>query len=74
MCGILGGWTRNRLPQMLIDEASRSLGKKLETFTVSMSDAEFEEAPIAERTARAIGIKNTVLKLHIQPEKVILPN
>ena len=48
-------------------EAATVIGGTLETFTVAMGHEEFNEAPIAERTARALGVRNTVLPLNVSP-------
>src|SRR5205807_1633083 len=41
-------------------EASRMVGETLRTFTVAMGEASFDESPVAIRTARALGVQNTV--------------
>jgi asparagine synthase (glutamine-hydrolysing) len=48
-------------------EASRVLGEALQTFTVQMSDGEFDESPLAAQTAAMLGVRNTVLPLRIDP-------
>src|SRR5438477_6225201 len=48
-------------------EAARHLGETLHTFTVSMGHEEFEEAPIAQKTAKLLGVKNTILPLKVSP-------
>ncbi|HYL35401.1 MAG TPA: asparagine synthase (glutamine-hydrolyzing) [Bryobacteraceae bacterium] len=47
-------------------EASRCIGDKLRTFTVSMG-ASHDESPVAERTARELGVQNTRLELAVAP-------
>jgi len=44
-------------------EASRALGPALQTFTVAMSDPQLDESSVAQRTAAALGVQNTVLPL-----------
>lgn len=48
-------------------EASRQLDQNLDSFTVSTTDPSFDEAPVAARTARELGIRNHVLPLQIAP-------
>ncbi|HVN76834.1 MAG TPA: asparagine synthase (glutamine-hydrolyzing) [Thermoanaerobaculaceae bacterium] len=48
-------------------EAARHLGRRLRTFTVSVADAGLDEAPVARRTAEALGVENTVLPLEVAP-------
>jgi len=48
-------------------EAARHVGKTLRTFTVAMGETSFDESPIAVRTARALGVQNTVLTLRVSP-------
>lgn len=48
-------------------EASRVLGDSLQTFTVSVADETLDEAPVAARTAGALGVQNTVLQLEVTP-------
>lgn len=48
-------------------EAAQALGGELETFTVGVDDPRLDEAPVAARTARALGVKNTVLRLDVSP-------
>src|SRR5439155_117735 len=48
-------------------EASRLVGETLRTFTVAMGEAAFDESPMAVRTARALGVQNTVLRLRVAP-------
>lgn len=48
-------------------EASRVLGSDLETFTVAVDDADLDEAGVAARTARHLGVKNTRLNLQVAP-------
>jgi len=45
-------------------EAAQQLGSTLQTFTVNTGEG-FDESPVAQRTAAALGIKNEVL--HIKP-------
>jgi asparagine synthase (glutamine-hydrolysing) len=53
-------------------EASRHLGGALRTFTVSVADEEMDEAPVARRTAAALGVENLVLPLHLAPRDDVL--
>lgn len=53
-------------------EAARHLGGGLRTFTVSVADAEMDEAPVARRTAAALGVENVVLPLHVAPRDEVL--
>ncbi|HXT41684.1 MAG TPA: asparagine synthase C-terminal domain-containing protein, partial [Candidatus Angelobacter sp.] len=48
-------------------EAAKQVGETLQTFTVSMGQDEFDEAPIAQRTAQALRVRNTVLPLKVSP-------
>src|SRR5439155_7179075 len=43
------------------------LGGALRTFTIAMGEAAFDESPVAARTARALGVQNTVLPLQVSP-------
>ena len=53
-------------------EAARHLGGQLRTFTVSVADEDLDEAPVARRTAAALGVENVVLPLHIAPRDEVL--
>ena len=57
---------------MVAYEASRRLGGKLRTFTVSVADEALDEAPVARRTAAALGIENVVLPLRFAPRDEVL--
>ena len=46
-------------------EAAQHVGPGLKSFTVAMNDREFDESPIAVRTAQSLGIRNHVLKLEV---------
>ncbi|MGD1147664.1 MAG: asparagine synthase (glutamine-hydrolyzing) [Thermoanaerobaculaceae bacterium] len=48
-------------------EAARHLGGMLRTFTVSVADEDLDEAPVARRTAEALGVENVVMPLHVAP-------
>jgi asparagine synthase (glutamine-hydrolysing) len=48
-------------------EAAKELGDNLQTFTVKMATAEFDESRIATQTAQMLGIKNTILPLEMNP-------
>lgn len=48
-------------------EAAKEVGDTLQTFTVKMGSAEFDESPIAAQTARMLGVQNTVLPLEMNP-------
>jgi asparagine synthase (glutamine-hydrolysing) len=48
-------------------EAAQHVGGGLRTFTVAMGEAAFDESPVAARTARALGVQNTVLPLRVSP-------
>lgn len=50
-------------------EAAKAVGGELRTFTVASSDPELDESPVAERTAKRLGVRNTVLHLEIEPER-----
>ena len=52
-------------------EAARHAGD-LTTFTVSVADAELDEAPVARRTAEALGVVNVVLPLSVAPRDDVL--
>ena len=53
-------------------EAARRLGGQLRTFTVSVADEALDEAPVARRTAAALGIENVVLPLRFAPRDEVL--
>ncbi len=53
-------------------EAARHLGGALRTFTVSVADEDLDEAPVAGRTAAALGVENLVLPLHVAPRDEVL--
>ncbi|WP_216320885.1 asparagine synthase (glutamine-hydrolyzing) [Deinococcus aestuarii] len=46
-------------------EAARVLGAELETFTVAVDDPQFDESPVARRTARHLGVRHRVLPLEV---------
>jgi asparagine synthase (glutamine-hydrolysing) len=48
-------------------EAAKEVGDTLQTFTVKMGSAEFDESPIATQTAQMLGVKNTILPLEMNP-------
>lgn len=48
-------------------EAAREVGDTLQTFTVKMGSAEFDESPIATQTANMLGVKNTIIPLEMNP-------
>lgn len=48
-------------------EAAKQVGDTLQTFTVKMGSAEFDESPIATQTAQMLGVKNTILPLEMNP-------
>jgi len=48
-------------------EAAQVLGASLETFTVAMEDAQYDESARAEATASHLGVRNTKLRLHVSP-------
>lgn len=48
-------------------EASKEIGTNLQTFTVKMGVSSFDESTVAAQTAQALGIKNTVLNLELNP-------
>ena len=50
-------------------EAARVVGESLQTFTVSVPDRAYDESEVAERTARYLGVRHTVLPLEISPLK-----
>lgn len=47
-------------------EASQS-ARSLQTFTVAVADADYDESTVAQRTAAAMGVKNTLLPLEVSP-------
>ncbi len=53
-------------------EASRQVGGALRTFTVSVADDTLDEAPVARRTAAALGVEHVVLPLHVAPRDEVL--
>lgn len=48
-------------------EAAKEVGETLQTFTVKMGAAEFDESPIATQTAQILGVNNTILPLEMNP-------
>lgn len=48
-------------------EAARVVGDNLQTFTVASEDPTLDESAMARRSAERLGVKNTVLKLDIDP-------
>ncbi|MEM9195578.1 MAG: asparagine synthase (glutamine-hydrolyzing) [Myxococcota bacterium] len=50
-------------------EAAALTEGDVHTFTVSTGDSELDEAPIARETAQSLGIRNTVLRLEVQPRE-----
>lgn len=53
-------------------EAAQHVGESLETFTVMMDDPELDESAAAKRTADFLGVRNTVLPLHVDPLNDVL--
>ena len=52
-------------------EASRIGGGSLRTFTVSVPGTSLDESLIAQRTAQALGVENTVLPLEMAPTDLL---
>ena len=52
-------------------EAARIFGSKLESFTVAADRPDLDESPVAKRTAAALGIRNTVIKLDYNPADLV---
>lgn len=52
-------------------EASRRYGSQLESFTVGSDDPTLNESAVARRTAKALGIKNNVLDVDLDPLELI---
>ncbi|MCL5126443.1 MAG: asparagine synthase (glutamine-hydrolyzing) [Deltaproteobacteria bacterium] len=50
-------------------EAAKIIGDSLNTFTISVPDTNFNEAPVAQRTAAFLGVKNTYLPVELDLEK-----
>lgn len=48
-------------------EAARTVGAKLQTYTVAVEDTALDESPVAQRTARFLGVSHTVLRLSYSP-------
>jgi len=48
-------------------EAAKLVGDQLQTFTVSSEDPDLDESGVASRTAKQLGVNNTVLHLDIDP-------
>jgi asparagine synthase (glutamine-hydrolysing) len=53
-------------------EAARHTGPDLQTFTVGMGDPSLDESATARRTARALGVRNTVLRFEVSPLRELL--
>ncbi len=49
-------------------EAAAVLGSSVQSYTIAMADG-FDESPVAKRTAKALGIQNTVLPVSLDPLK-----
>src|SRR5207249_5116650 len=49
-------------------EAAQQVGGALQTFTIRMGEAAFDESAVAARTAQAFGVQNTVLRLQVSPQ------
>lgn len=52
-------------------EAAKVLGGRLRTFTVSVPDRELDEADVAARTARALGVQHEILPLDLAPLELV---
>jgi asparagine synthase (glutamine-hydrolysing) len=52
-------------------EASKMVGGGLKTFTVSVPGTSLDESPIAQRTAKAIGVENIVLPIEMAPTELL---
>jgi len=52
-------------------EASKIVGGSLKTFTVSVPGTSLDECPIAQRTARALGVENIILPLEMAPTDLL---
>lgn len=52
-------------------EAAKTIGGSLHTLTVSVPDSGFNEAPVAQRTAQFLGVRNTVLPVEMNLVKDI---
>ena len=52
-------------------EASKIVGGSLKTFTISVPGTSLDESPIAQRTAQALGVENTVLPLDMAPTDLL---
>ncbi len=48
-------------------EAAELAGEQLQTFTVATDDVELDESPVARRSAERLGVRNTVLRLEVDP-------
>jgi asparagine synthase (glutamine-hydrolysing) len=49
-------------------EAAIALGSSVQSYTIAMEEG-FDESPVAKRTAKALGIHNTVLPVSLDPVK-----
>lgn len=52
---------------IVASEAREMLGAELHTFTIAVGDPRLDESPVAFRTARQLAVKNTVLRLEMDP-------
>ena len=50
-------------------EAARQVGETLQTFTIATDDPAGDESSVAARTARRLGVANTVLRLDVDPAR-----
>ena len=57
---------------IVVCEAAAAGGGNLETFTIGVDDAQFDESDVARRTAESLGVRNTVLPLRITPRDTLL--
>jgi asparagine synthase (glutamine-hydrolysing) len=52
-------------------EAAREVGDTLKTFTVGVNDTELNEADVARRTAKTLGVQNIILPMQIDPRETL---
>jgi asparagine synthase (glutamine-hydrolysing) len=52
-------------------QAAQEVGATLQTFTVQVDDPALNEADVARRTAQALGVKNTILPMQVDPAETL---
>jgi len=53
-------------------EAAKVIGPSLQCFTIGMNDSQFDEVPVAKRTAERLGLKIHTLSMNVVPQNEIM--